>query len=336
MTTIPNRQVVFYMELKEFCAGALSLKEINAPIYANVKVEELDELTAGKIFLTAQTLMLTKAAIRERIAGAMDNYEISDNKLIHNKPIRIHGDTFSAGTLVEACLNNNKTLIAGFSEFIKDVIIMSKLATELESINSVNCKFTREVLRLLNTRSDVSIFRELKFDDNLYVYFLNREYMVLTNRGLIAPTSKTEMITPSTTQEFFVTVFKLGSVLESYMSTQGFRGSKVKALQFGKLETYESTMREKNVETNMVFNSCIGPQGWVHWFFNDGFTKRKDRLVVNFIKADPHCNFSLNDIEWQRLKVHFGIPEFNGYLFKHFKSQKELKNGGKNPKTVDC
>ena len=43
------------MELKEFCAGALSLKEINAPIYANVKVEELDELTAGKIFLTAQT-----------------------------------------------------------------------------------------------------------------------------------------------------------------------------------------------------------------------------------------------------------------------------------------
>ena len=336
MIIIPNRQVVFYMELKEFCTGTLSLKEINAPIYANVKVEELDELTAGKIFLTAQTLMLTKAAIRERIAGAMDNYEISDNKLIHNKPIRIHGDTFSAGTLVEACLNSNKTLIAGFSEFIKDVIIMSKLATELESINSVNCKFTREVLRLLNTRSDVSIFRELKFDDNLYVYFLNREYMVLTNRGLIAPTSKTEMITPSKTQEFFVTVFKLGSVLESYMTPSGFRGSKVKTLQCGKLETYESTMREKNVETSMVFNTSMGPHGWVHWFFNDGYAKRKDRLVVNFIKADPHCNFSLNDTEWHRLKVHFGIPVFNGYLFKHFKSQKELKNGGKNPKTVDC
>ena len=68
----------------------------------------------------------------------------------------------------------------------------------------------------------------------------------------------------------------------------------------------------------------------------NGHAKRKDRLVVNYIKADPHCNFSLNDIEWQRLKVHFGIPEFNGYLFKHFKSQKELKHGGKNPKTVDC
>ena len=95
-------------------------------------------------------------------------------------------------------------------------------------------------------------------------------------------------------------------------------------------------VREKNVETNMVFNSCIGPQGWVHWFFNDGFTKRKDRLVVNFIKADKYCNFSLNDTEWHRLKVHFGIPVFNGYLFKHFKSQKELKHGGKNPKTVDC
>lgn len=37
-----------------------------------------------------------------------------------------------------------------------------------------------------------------------------------------------------------------------------------------KMETYESTIREKNVDTDMVFNSYHGPNGWMHWFFNDG------------------------------------------------------------------
>ena len=43
MITIPNRQVVFYMELEQFCTGALTLQEINAPIYKDVKIEELDD-----------------------------------------------------------------------------------------------------------------------------------------------------------------------------------------------------------------------------------------------------------------------------------------------------
>lgn len=304
------------MELKQFLSGALTLKEIKAPLYKDIKINELDELTVGKIFLSAQTLLLTKAAIREKIAGAMDNYEISDNKLINNLPIRIHGDTFTAKTLVEACLNNNKSVIHGFTDFVKDVLIMSKLAKPLDSLNNVDCKFTREVLRLLNTRSDVTSFKELAFDSNLFVYFLNNEYMVLTNRGLVPPSNKSTMICPSTTQEFFVTVFKLGSLFESYMSVSGFRGSKVKSLQSGKMETYESTIREKNVDTNMVFNSYHGPNGWMHWFFNDGYAKRKDRLVINYLRADRWCNFSLCNDEWARLKTQYGFPEFNQYLFK--------------------
>ena len=306
------------MELKQFISGPLTLKEIKAPLYKDLKITELDTLTVGKIFLTAQTLLLTKAAIRERVAGAMDNYEISDNKLINDLPIRIHGDTFSAKTLVDACLNNNKSAIVGFTDFVKDVLIMNKLTRRLDSLNIIDCKFTREVLRLLNTRSDVTIFRELKIDDNLHVYFLNNEYMVLTHRGLVPATNKSAMITPSTTQEFFVTIFKLGSLFESYIATSGFRGSKVKTIQFGKMETYQSTIRESNIETGMVFNSYLGPNGCMHWFFNDGYATRKDRLVVNYVKADQRCNFSICDNEWKQLKVQYGFPKLDRSFFKQF------------------
>lgn len=310
------------MELQQFLKGRLTLKEINAPLYKDLKITELDTLTVGKIFLTAQTLLLTKASIREKVAGAMDNYEISDSKLINDLPIRIHGDTFSAKTLVDAYLNNNKSVIDGFTDFVKDVLIMSKLATRLDSLNIIGCKFTREVLRLLNTRSDVTIFRELKFDENLHVYFLNNEYMVLSHRGLVPAPDKTAMITPSTTQEFFVSVFKLGSLFESYMSTSGFRGSKVKAIQFGKMETYQSTIRETNIDTDMVFNSYLGPNGWMHWFFNDGYAKRKDRLIVNYVKADQWCNFSICDQQWKKLKVQYGFPKLDRSFIKQFNKGK--------------
>lgn len=308
------------MELNQYLSGYVNLKEVKAPRYHEVKLDQLDELRVGKIFLSAQTLMLAKAAIRERMVGALDNYEINDHRLINNLPIKIHGESFSARSLVDACLNNNKSVIVGFTDFVRDCIIMSRLAIPLKAIGDIDCKFTREILRLLNTRSDINIFRELKLDDNLYIYFLNNEYMVLTNRGLVAPTSKTAMICPSTTQEFFVSVFKLGSLFESLMTKSGFRGTRVKPLQIGKLTTYASTIREKYVDTDMVFNSYMGTDGRMHWFFNDGYHKRKDRLVINFNQADRYSNFSMCNQEWVRLKTAFGFPEFNKSFLKQFQT----------------
>lgn len=35
--------------------------------------------------------------------------------------------------------------------------------------------------------------------------------------------------------------------------------------------------------------------------------KRKDRLVINYLRADRWCNFSLCNNEWSRLKTQYGF-----------------------------
>lgn len=315
------------MKLEKVLAGINTLSDIGAPIYRQLNAQFIDDTTALKIFLQCQTLVLTKATIRSKIPGGHENLDVNDEKIINNLPININGEKFSAKSIADQLLNRSKSNIIGYTDFIKDTLILSRLATNLESLSKVDCKFTREILQLLNTRSDVTIFREVKFDKNLVIYFLNNEYLIITHRGLMARKDADELITPSTTQEFFVTIFRLSSVLESYMSSSsgGFRGSKIKQLKVAKLETFESTMRELKIDTQMVFNSRVGPNGRIHWFFNDGLSTRRDRLSVSYLLVDDKSQLSMSNDEWQRYRAEFGIPDFTKELIQSFAPLKKGK-----------
>lgn len=315
------------MKLENVLAGINTLTDIGAPIYRQLNAQYITDETAAKIFLQCQTLVLTKATIRSKIPGGHENLDVSDEKIINNLPININGEKFTAKSIADHLLERSKPSIIGYTDFIKDTLILSRLATNLEGLNKVDCKFTREILQLLNTRSDVSIFREVKFDKNLVIYFLNNEYLVITHRGIMARKDADELITPSTTQEFFVSIFRLSSVLESYMSgsTGGFRGVKIKQLKVAKLETYESTMRELKIDTQMVFNSRVGPKGRIHWFFNDGLSTRRERLTTSYLVVNEQSSLSMANDEWSRYRAEFGIPKFTRELIQSFAPIKKGK-----------
>lgn len=307
------------MELKQFIQPELTLLDVKCPKFNSLRLDLMEELTMGKIFLTHQTLCLLKADIRTKVAGGLDNYEISDQKLIEDRPIKVHKETFKAGTLAKIHLNNNKSVIVGYTDFIADVIKMYSLAKPIEKLDDVNNKFTCEILRLLNSRSDINRFRELQFNSNLYVYFLNHEYMVLTNRG-IDESGKVQH------QEFFVTIFKLGSLFESYLTKVGFKGNRVKPLEIGRLSTYPSTIQEKYLDRDMVFYTTMGSNKALHWFHNDGYVKRKDRLQIQYLKADPHCYLSMCNREWGAMKSAFGIPVIDKKLIAILKGVGDESN----------
>lgn len=313
------------MNLEKVLTGINTLTDIGAPLYQQLNARFIDDVTALKIFLQSQTVVLTKAVIRTQIPGGYENLDVSDEKIINNLPINIQGEKFSAKSIADQLLSRGKANIIGYTDFIKDVLILSRLATNLESLSNVDCKFTKEILQLLNTRSDVTIFREIKFDKNLVIYFLNNEYLIITNRGLMARKDANELTTPSTTQEFFVTIFRLSSILESYMSSSsgGFRGTKIKQLKVAKLETYESTMRESKIDSQMVFNSRVGPCGRIHWFFNDGLSTRRERLTASYLLVDNNSPFSMADEEWERYRAEFGIPDFTKELILSITSSKK-------------